>query len=91
MSGHFYLGDMSYDPRKQLGRKLTEKFREFITNHPPSKFSRHLRCLFFDYLQEQSKKDLPLDFDIYVWELYDLFDLLDCAIDEWENSKEKHK
>lgn len=82
---------MSYNQKQQLSRKLTEKFREFITNHSPSGFSRHLRCLFFDYLQEQSKKDLPVDFDMYVWELYDLFDLLDCAIDEWENAKENTK
>jgi hypothetical protein len=68
-----------------MSKQLTDKFKEFITNHSPVLVSRHLRCLFLDYLQEQSKKDLPIDFDMYVWELYDLFDLLDLAADEMKN------
>jgi len=81
--------DMSNDERKKISRNLTEKFREFITQHSPSIFSRHLRNILLDYIAQQEKTGLPPDFHTYMWEFYDLFDLLDCATDEWEFKKEK--
>jgi hypothetical protein len=79
---------MSNEQTKKLSRNLSEKFREFITQHRPSVFSRHLRSLLLDYMIQQQKVGFPLDFHIHLWELSDLFELLDCAADEWENSTE---
>jgi len=76
---------MSNDAKKKLGRNLSENFREFITQHPPSGFSRRLRNLLMDYMIHQQKTGFPPDFNIHLWELSDLFELLDCAADEWEN------
>jgi uncharacterized protein (UPF0276 family) len=80
---------MSNGQKKKLSRNLAEKFREFITQHPPSIFSRHLRCLLLEYMIHQQRIGFPLNFDTQLWELSDLFDLLDCAADEWEDQKEK--
>lgn len=89
MSGHFFLwGSMSKERKKKIARDLSEQFLNFITQHPPSEFSRRLRNLLLDYMMEQQKIGFPLDFHIHLWELYDLFALLDCAADEWEKQKE---
>ena len=45
--------------------------------------SRHLRCIVLDYIHSQLDTGLPVDFDIYLQELYDLFALLDTADDEY--------
>jgi len=88
LSGHYFIRQgMSNDQKKKLSRDLSEKFREFITQHPPSLFSRRLRYLLLDYMIHQQKIGFPLDFGTCLWELSDLFDLLDCAEDEWENQK----
>lgn len=76
---------MSTEPTKKLSRDLAEKFREFITEHSPSEVSRHLRSLLLDYMIHQQKTGLPLDFDVYLNELSDLFELLDFASDELEH------
>lgn len=75
---------MLQDEKKKLSRNLSDKFRDFIAQHPPSQFSRRLRCLLLDYMMMQQKVGFPLDFHIQLWELSDLFMLLDCAEDEWE-------
>lgn len=80
---------MSNEPKKKLSRNLSEKFQQFITEHPPSLFSRRLRFLLLDYMIKQQKVGFSLDFDVCLWELSDLFDLLDCATDEWENQDKK--
>jgi hypothetical protein len=82
---------MSQDEKKKLSRNLSEKFREFITQHPPSRFSRHLRALLLDYMIHQQRIGFPLDFHIQLWELSDLFALLDCAEDEWERNQKDGK
>jgi hypothetical protein len=82
---------MSQDEKKKLSRNLSDKFREFITQHPPSQFSRHLRCLLLDYMTQQRGLGFPLDFHVHLWELSDLFILLDCAEDEWEKSPKDGK
>jgi hypothetical protein len=78
---------MTNSRKKQLSKKLTEKFHEFITLHSPVQVSRHLRNLLLDYISNQVKTGLPPEFHIYLWELYDLFDLLDCVADEQENDR----
>ncbi len=81
---------MSQDETKKLSRNLSEKFHEFITQHPPSLFSRHLRCLLLDYMIRQQKIGFPVDFSTHLWELSDLFRLLDYAEDELEGSGEEN-
>ena len=78
---------MSND-RKKVSKHLTAKFREFVTEHSPSTVSRHLRNVLLDYIAHQQDTGLPTDFHIYIWEFYDLFELLDCATDEWEHKIE---
>jgi hypothetical protein len=68
-----------------MSKHLNDKFKEFISNHYPEQVSRHLRCILLDYIGHQIKTGLPLDFNVYIWELYDLFDLLDLAADEMKN------
>jgi hypothetical protein len=75
------------DQPKKLSKKLSEKFREFIIQHPPAKFSRRLRGLLLEYMISQQAEGFPLDFHTHLWELSDLFELLDCAADEWANQK----
>ena len=79
---------MSNDQAFRLSRHLTEKFREFITRHSPGLVSRHLRSMLMDYIIAQQKTGLPSDFETRLWELSDLFDLLDCAADECVPAKE---
>lgn len=74
------------EPAK-ISKALSQKFRSFLINHPPSAFNRRLRALFMDYLIQQEKTGFPLDFNLLLWELSDLFELLDCAEDEWERGK----
>ncbi|MGC4035229.1 MAG: hypothetical protein QM764_04645 [Chitinophagaceae bacterium] len=62
-------------------KKLTDGFYEFINSHSPKEVSRHLRCILLDYMSWQIKTGFPLDFNKYLWELADLFDLLDSAAD----------
>ncbi len=80
---------MKKEKEKQLSKTLKEKFREFIENHPPSLVSRHLRGLLLDYMMLQQRIGFPLDFNTCLWELSDLFVLLDCATDEWEMGESK--
>ena len=67
--------------KKNLNKALLARYKEFLKAHPPAAFSRHLRTVFFDYLSLQVRTGFPLDFDIYLGELYDLFELLDHADD----------
>jgi hypothetical protein len=76
-------------PKKKRSSRLTAKFHEFITLHSPVQVSRHLRCIVLDYISYQVNTGLPPDFNVYAWELYDLFDLLDCAADEEEKNIKK--
>jgi hypothetical protein len=69
-------------PKRKLSKELSEKFYSFITDHPPERVSRHLRTILLDYIGYESEIGLPIDFNIYLLELNDLFDLLDCAVDE---------
>jgi hypothetical protein len=72
---------------KRHPKFLMDKFKEFITIHSPEQVSRHLRCILLDYMSHQLKTGLPADFHVYLWELYDLFNLLDQAADEYHQKK----
>ena len=53
---------------------------QFIADCTPFRFSRNLRKLLLDYIS-QNKDYLPVDFDIYLLDFNNLFELLD-TIDE---------
>jgi hypothetical protein len=64
------------------------KFKKFIITHPPLEFVRHIREISFDYLSMAMRSGFPTDFDILLGEMYDLLEVLDCAIDEQLAAKE---
>ena len=68
-------------------KELSLLFHEFILNHPPSRVSVHLRSILLDYIGSQLRTGFPVDFDIWIWELSDLFDLLDRAAGQEKTSK----
>ena len=53
---------------------------QFVSDCAPFRFSRNLRKLILDYIS-QNKDYLPVDFDIYLLDFNNLFELLD-KIDE---------
>ena len=53
---------------------------QFVSDCTPFRFSRNLRKLLLDYIS-QNKDYLPLDFQIYLLDFNNLFELLD-RIDE---------
>jgi hypothetical protein len=69
---------------EELSKKLFSKFHDYLSIHPPRQVSRHLRCILLDYISAHVNSGFPLDFDIWVWELYDLFELLDCVSEQAE-------
>jgi hypothetical protein len=68
--------------RAKSDQRVASKFVDFVNNHPPAQVSQHLRCILLDYIISQLDTGLPLDFDTYLLELYDLFELLDFAAAE---------
>ena len=87
----YFMSEQDPVRGQRRSAKLTAKFHEFLEQHSPSQVSRHLRCIVLDYISNQLRTGLPPDFHIYIWELFDLFDLLDCAIDETEHKKKPKK
>jgi hypothetical protein len=67
---------------RTLSKKLTGRFASFLMDHPPGQVSRHLRCVLLDYIHSQLDSGLPLDFDVWLEEFYELFEILDMAGDE---------
>lgn len=61
--------------------ELIDALISFLTQHDPTIISRNLRRIFLDYLIHQADT-LPLDFKDMVAGLYDLFELLDTAVDQ---------
>lgn len=67
---------------RHASKKLLDCFQEFINTHPPASVNRHVRCLLLDYVRSRLDTGFPIDFDIYLEEFYDLFELLDRAAEE---------
>ena len=71
---------MSNSPIAKKDRKfISARFHAFLATHPPLQVNRHLRSIFMDYISSQLNTGFPLDFDDYLWELSDLFELMDDA------------
>jgi hypothetical protein len=67
---------------RPLSPGLLNAFQEFVHMHAPALVSRHLRCILLDYIRARVNTGLPVDFEIYLEEFYDLFELLDEAQEE---------
>jgi hypothetical protein len=64
-----------------MATKLNKEFQNFISNHNPKQVSRHLRIILLEYIEAQLDTGLPVDFRATLWEMNDLFSLLDEAED----------
>jgi hypothetical protein len=73
---HFW---QSLGMKIQRSKELTDRFYNFLDNNPPQLFSRHLRLIFFGYLSFEMNSGITRDLKDHLWEISDLFDLLDCA------------
>ena len=67
---------------KMPSKKLMARFAAFVNNYPPKSVSKHLRCMLLDYIHSQLDAGLPLDFDVWLEEFYELFEILDLAGEE---------
>jgi hypothetical protein len=67
---------------------IIEKFNNFISNHSPEQVSRHLREVLLGFI-EARLNDLPYEFQKYLWEYNDLFDLLDTVTEEKRKLNQK--
>ena len=61
--------------------RLNHSFQDFISNHNPKEVNRHLRDMFMEYVNSLHESGLPLDLRHIIWEMNDLFALLDDAED----------
>lgn len=63
----------------KLTKKLKNQFQEFLVQHPPKRFRRNLRSMFFDYLGSTIDSGPPIYFSDLIHDLDGLFELLDVA------------
>ena len=64
-----------------LNENLQNAIARFYDESVPARVSRNLRRIFFDYLAHE-KDALPVDFDLYLNDLANLFELLDALQDD---------
>ncbi len=71
---------------KTIQRTLSPVFSEVVLNyfstHHAAKLSRNLRCMLLDCLAYELRVGVPLYLDEFLWQLNDLFELLDVAQQE---------
>ena len=67
---------------KQISAALKEEITRFFRTHKAGVFSKHLRCMLLDYLAQELRIGVPLYLDELLWQLYELFELLDMAEQE---------
>ena len=60
--------------------KVISALLGFIDSTPPIRLSKHLRRILLDYIARE-KDCLPIDFDIYLIDLFSLFEFLDAILD----------
>jgi hypothetical protein len=59
-----------------INPKLIAAFQVFIDATPPLRLNNHLRRILLDYIARE-KDCLPIDFDVYLFDLSHLFEFLD--------------
>jgi hypothetical protein len=65
--------------KDKLPKKLRKQFLTFIQAHPPRKFSNAMRRMLLDYLAREVNIGLHIEFDEFLFGLYDFFELMDAA------------
>jgi hypothetical protein len=68
--------------QKILSPDLNKELIRFFVVHPARRVSRNLRRVLLDYLRDQLETGVPLFIDELLWDMYDLFDVLDVATTE---------
>jgi hypothetical protein len=64
---------------KKLSSALQEETLRFFETHPPAVVSKNLRRILIDYLYRELEIGVPIHLPASLWQLYDLFELLDAA------------
>jgi len=59
-----------------MNPKLISALIVFLNASPPLRLSKHLRRILLDYISRE-KDCLPIDFDVYLSDLSNLFEFLD--------------
>lgn len=67
---------------KKLSSELVAELIQYFSTHNAAKLSRNLRCMLLDYLAYELRVGVPLYTDELLWQLNDLFELLDVAAKE---------
>jgi hypothetical protein len=67
---------------QKLTPSLTEALTRYFATHHAAKLSRNLRCMLLDYLAHELRIGVPVYTDELLWQLQELFDLLDLAAQE---------
>jgi hypothetical protein len=79
---------------KQLTPALAKELSRYFATHNAAKLSRNLRCMLLDYLAYELRVGVPLYTEELLWQLNDLFELLDLAAqetNEWHVAKKASK
>ena len=71
---------MNSRKNNHVNHKLISALTVFLDASPPLRLSKHLRRILLDYISRE-KDYLPLDFDVYLTDLSNLFEFLDVAAD----------
>jgi hypothetical protein len=71
-------------PKKKLSPTLKYQLRRFCETHYPGRVSSNLRRMLLDYLDNELQVGIPCYLEELLFQLNDLFDLLDTAAQETE-------
>jgi hypothetical protein len=78
------MSDVTHN-KKKLTPELKQAFRLFFEIHHPEWVSRNLRRMLLSCLENELKIGVPLYFDEWLWQINDLFELLDTVTKETES------
>jgi hypothetical protein len=67
---------------KKLSPAITEELCRYFATHYAARLSRNLRCMLLDYLAYELRVGVPLYLEEMLWQLHDLFELLDRVEEE---------
>lgn len=69
-------------PAKQLSPELAAALHRFFTTHRAASVGKNLRCMLLDYLACELRIGVPFYLDELLWQLSELFELLELAEQE---------
>ena len=75
--------------KHKLPETLQHELLRFFQTHPPDVFSQRLRCLLLEYLSYELRTSIPLYLPEFLYSLYDLFNVLDTASEDFSQPKDK--